>query len=512
MEEQPPADPNTAFHLSEADFFQILSNFDEGVIITDAAGRIVFYNRVQAKIDRLEADKVVGKNLGEVYDLDEGTSMIMRCLKSGRAVLHQMLFYRPRSGRPVHAIHSVFPIQGANGFRGAICFVKDSEAIEKEIVSSSSLQTGPNRKLKNGTRFTFADLIGADGHFLNCLKKARSAAGSPSPIMLLGETGTGKEMFAQAIHNYSKRRRNRYIAMNCAAIPEHLLESLLFGTVKGAFTGALDKPGLFEQARDGTLYLDEIESMPLNLQAKLLRVLQENKIRRLGSEEECDVNVKITSSLNCDPLDAIQDGLLRRDLFHRLGVVFIEIPPLRRRRSDLDALVRHFLYKHNLRLDTRVQQASPDVMQRFRRYHWPGNIRELEHMIEAALNVVEAQEDTLTADQLPVHFREDRNGEGRILQKYGDPGLETPAAAEDTHKRIGGSQRLPSADMETEFQNGNGLARIQKQQENDLIRRVLADTDGRIAEAARKLHVSRQLLHYKLKKHGIDPKDYRTKS
>lgn len=511
MEMPPSGNPSAACHLSEADFFQILSNFDEGVIITDDTGRIVFYNRAQSKIDRLENGDVVGKPIAEVYDLDEDTSTIMRCLKSGQTVLHQMLFYRPRNGHPVHAIHSVFPIQGANGFQGAICFIKDSETIEKEIVSSASLQTGPNHELQNGTRFTFADLIGADEQFLHCLKTARSAAGSPSPIMLLGETGTGKEMFVQAIHNYSKRRRNRYIALNCAAIPEHLLESILFGTVKGAFTGALNKPGLFEQARGGTLYLDEIESMPLNLQAKLLRVLQERKVRRLGSEEECGVNVKITSSLNCDPREALRDGLLRRDLFYRLGVVFIEIPPLRRRLNDLDALVRHFLYKHNLGLNTRVQQVSAEITERFRRYPWPGNIRELEHIIEAALNVVEENEDTLTVQQLPAHFGSERVEEADGTETHRGEYSNLPTI-KDGDRLIDGPAKFNSGGTEAEFQNGNGLARIQKQQEKDLICRVLADADGRIAEAARKLHISRQLMHYKLKKHGIDPKNYRNNS
>lgn len=511
MDTQPPGGPGDAFHLSEADFFRILSNFDEGVIITDSTGRIVFYNRAQAKIDHLEIATVVGQKIVDVYDLDEDTSMIMRCLQSGQTVLHQMLYYRPRRGQPVQAIHSVFPIQGGDEFQGAICFVKDSDTIEKEIVSSSSLQADPDHELKNGTCFTFADLIGADERFLNCLRKARSAAVSPSPIMLLGETGTGKEMFAQAIHNYSKRRRNRYIALNCAAIPEHLLESILFGTVKGAFTGALDKPGLFEQARGGTLYLDEIESMPLNLQAKLLRVLQEKKIRRLGSEEECDVNVKITSSLNCDPLKAIQGGELRRDLFYRLGVVFIEIPPLCRRLSDLDALVRHFLYKHNVGLNTRVQRVSAEVMELFRGYRWPGNIRELEHIIEAALNIVEDHEDTLTADHLPAHFGVDDFADAPDPVQAAKEPANIPVHP-DADRLLEGLGKFPFADAAGKFQNGNGLARIQKQQEKDLICRVLADTHGRIAEAARKLHISRQLLHYKLKKHRIDSKAYRNNS
>jgi transcriptional regulator with PAS, ATPase and Fis domain len=207
-----------------------------------------------------------------------------------------------------------------------------------------------------------------------------------SPVMLFGETGTGKELLAQSIHNRSSRSSGRYVAVNCAAIPENLLEGILFGTTRGAFTGAVDKPGLFEKAHGGTLLLDEINAMTMGLQAKLLRFLQERKIRRVGSLEERDVDLKIISSVNVNPHVAIAQQTLRADLFYRLAVIFIRIPPLRERLQDLPALISHFLSKSNALLNRQIAGLSEAVISRFEHYPWPGNVRELEHVIEGALS------------------------------------------------------------------------------------------------------------------------------
>jgi arginine utilization regulatory protein len=178
------------------------------------------------------------------------------------------------------------------------------------------------------------------------------------------------------------------VGINCAAIPDTLLEGLLFGTVKGAFTGAVDKQGLFEQANGGTLFLDEINSMPIGLQSKLLRVLQEKKIRRVGASGEVPVSVKIISSVNIPAHKAIRERQLRMDLFYRLAVVYIAIPPFREQPEGIETLTRHFIFKNNLALDKQVRGVSEPVMQFFRSYHWPGNVRELEHLIEGAMNTI----------------------------------------------------------------------------------------------------------------------------
>ncbi|MCP3876099.1 MAG: transcriptional regulator, partial [Desulfobacteraceae bacterium] len=250
---------------------------------------------------------------------------------------------------------------------------------------------------------TFERIIGKTPAFVNAINASRMAASTPSPVMLFGETGTGKELFARALHNHSSRSAKKYTPVNCAAIPENLLEGILFGTSKGAFTGSVDKAGLFERTNKGTIFLDEVNSMPIGLQSKILRSIQESKVRRVGALKEIETDLKIISSVNNDPHVSISNGTLRSDLFYRLGVVFIHIIPLRERMDDLGLLVNHFIEKHNTLLGKSVQKASDKVMKLFKKYTWPGNVRELEHVIEGAMNVIGTNK-TIQIRHLQSHF------------------------------------------------------------------------------------------------------------
>lgn len=316
---------HASIDLGSLDFTDILANFDDGVVITDARGGIVYYNHAQAKIDGLEPADVIGKNIPEVYHVTAESSPTMQCLNSRKPFMKYTWHYRTRQGRQVSAVQNVFPLFRNKRLMGAICFVREYSRIAKDF----QLTPRPlrQRKVGKGTRVLFADIIGSNPVFRDAVNRASMAAGSPSPIMLSGESGTGKELFAQSIHNHGKWRQQPFVAINCSAIPENLLEGILFGTSKGAFTDAMDKAGLFEQANGGTLFLDEVNSMPVGLQAKLLRVLQEKKIRRVGSMEEVDIELKIISSVNVDPEEAIRENCLRRDIYYRLAVVFVNIPP-----------------------------------------------------------------------------------------------------------------------------------------------------------------------------------------
>jgi arginine utilization regulatory protein len=325
--------------LSRISFLPLLKDFFEGVTITDRHGCVLFVNDEQARIDDMPAAMLSGKKITDIYQVVDGVSPVMQCIKTRRPVKGLACYYRTCTGRVANSIHNVFP-------------------------------------LFEGTAREFAE----------CVDAARLSARSVSPVMLFGETGTGKELLAQSIHNRSSRSRGRYVAVNCAAIPENLLEGILFGTTRGAFTGAVDKPGLFEKAHGGTLLLDEINAMTMGLQAKLLRFLQERKIRRVGSLEERDVDLKIISSVNVNPHVAIAQQTLRADLFYRLAVIFIRIPPLRDWLQDLPALISHFLSKSNALLNRQIAGLSEEVMSRFEHYPWPGNVQELEHVIEGALS------------------------------------------------------------------------------------------------------------------------------
>lgn len=487
--------------LSDIDFLSILSNLDDGVIISDISGTIVFYNQKQASMDGLDYSSVIGRKVTDVYNLDDETSKIMQCLKLGQPIIGHFFFYQTAKGRVVNTIHSVFPLFKQKHLIGAICIVKDYNILDKTIASSSTLMPHDRPDLGNGTRFTFADMVSSDAAFLSCLKTARLAAGSPSPVMLFGETGTGKEMFAQSIHNCSLRSQRKFTAINCAAIPENLLEGILFGTAKGAFTSALDRPGLFEQANGGTLFLDEIDSMPISLQSKLLRVLQEKKIRRVGSLNEVRINIKIISTINREPRQAIADNILRMDLFYRLGVVFIHIPPLFERPGDLEVLTCHFIEKLNSILDKKVKAVSHEVMKLFKDYHWPGNVRELEHVIEGSMNML-GNEDIIHVNHLPAYFtnvasiQKDQKAQSETIKEvlsHDKPAFDPPypekADVPETAPLISRNRKMA-------------------EEEQEIIAGVLKEYRGNVSRSAQKLGISRQLLHYKMKKFALNRKDF----
>jgi arginine utilization regulatory protein len=301
--------------------------------------------------------------------------------------------------------------------------------------------------------------------------------------MIQGETGTGKELFAQSIHNHSPRRQEKYVGVNCAAIPHDLLEGMLFGTARGAFTGAMDKPGLFESAHGGTLFLDELLAMPVTLQAKLLRVLQEKRVQRVGAVKETPVNVKIISSVSRDPRIAIREELLRTDLFYRLGVVMVKLPPLRERQGNMEELVAHFIEKINGRLGTHVKRISRKVLELFTAYQWPGNIRELEHLIEGAMNLA-GQEETLGLE----HFTPGLDSLEKIKPESGEP----PVLAD-----------LKPEPVDRHDPSQGGLARVQAAHERKAVEKALAASQGNVSQAAKSLGISRQLLHYKIKKYRL---------
>ena len=497
--------PDQPLNLTEIDFLSVLSAFDEGCVIADTSGRIVFYNQTQSEIDELDPDDVVGKTVPEVYNLDQSSSMILRCMKTGRAILGELFFYRTNRGKLVNTVNSVFPLRQNGRVTGAICFIKDYNLLENKISATPAYSPYDGHGYGNGTRFTFSDIIGDDEKFLQSVKIARLTAESPSPVMLYGETGTGKEMFAQSIHNHGPRHTNRFIGINCAAIPENLLEGLLFGTAKGAFTGAVNKPGIFEQAHGGTLFLDEVDSMPPNLQTKLLRFLQERKIRRVGGATDIKIDVKIISSVSNNPQEALREGQIRMDLFYRLAVVFIPIPPLRELKAGVETLTRHFIYKYNLVLGKSVIAASANVVAIFRRYHWPGNVRELEHLIEGTMNVIEAA-DIIRVHHLPRHFltseftalaNEALNpAAGKSIDDQPVPELNRiePSGMPFTEPRL---KTTPAS-----------LLRLQKNREKELINLALTESAGNVSQAARRLNISRQLMHYKMKKYRLQRSEY----
>jgi DNA-binding NtrC family response regulator len=319
------------------------------------------------------------------------------------------------------------------------------------------------------TRYSFQSIIGNSPEIRETFRIMRHAASSESNVLVTGESGTGKELVARAIHSNSVRARRKFVTVNCGAIPDGLIESELFGHVKGSFTGAVaDKKGLVEEADKGTLFLDEIGELSPPLQVKLLRVLQEGEFTRIGDTQTRRVNVRVVAATNKDLKKAIVDKLFREDLYYRLNVIPIELPPLRRRQDDVPLLVNHFIEKHKVKTpEKNITGIARDAMQALLSYHFPGNVRELENSIEYAIAFTAGP--VIQRDDLPKYILEDR--------KPGHDAQKIPL--------------MPLKDAKGRFEKG-------------LIIAALVESGGNISEAARLLNVHRQNLQQKIRLLGID--------
>jgi len=265
------------------------------------------------------------------------------------------------------------------------------------------------RKLE--AKYTFDDIIANDQGMIASLEKAKQAAVTPATVLLRGESGTGKELFAHAIHNLSNRKYNQFVRVNCAAISESLLESELFGYEEGAFTGARKggKIGLFEEAHGGTIFLDEIAEIPISTQAKLLRVLQEKEIVRVGGTKPININVRVIAATNISLENAIESGTFREDLYYRLNVIPIRIPPLRKRKKDIYPLVLYIISKYNQEYGRKVDDISQEALEKMMSYDWPGNVRELQNYISRAMVNMKYNETTIMLERLPKFFDNDKS-------------------------------------------------------------------------------------------------------
>jgi two-component system response regulator PilR (NtrC family) len=303
----------------------------------------------------------------------------------------------------------------------------------------------------------------------------RKVASTRTSVLLVGESGTGKELAAHALHELSPRSDQPFVAVNCGAIPETLLESELFGHVRGSFTGAnQDKTGLFEAANSGTLLLDEVAELPVAMQVKLLRVLQERKVKPVGGITEREIDVRIVAATNRDLEAEVEKATFRQDLYYRLNVIQVRLPPLRERREDLPLLVEHFIRKFSAEHDRNVVGAAPEVMSALTMYHFPGNVRELENMIERAVTL--STTDWLAIDAFP-----------KLAGLQGSPPVTGPVS------------RLPEAGMDLEHHL--------EDYERSILIEALERTGGNRTEAARLLGVSFRSMRYRLSKLGITGTD-----
>lgn len=435
----------------------LLENMSDGLISINNDGIITEINAKAGDIFSVNPALLKGRHVSHI----NRDTTVLRVLSDGVEDQSKETIIE-KLGRKIHSSASPLRDEGGNVI-GAV-------AVFREL-HNRQLTKRPAALASH--RYTFDDIVGVSPAVVAAKEWAQLAAASPSTVLIKGESGTGKELFAQAIHSASPRRDCHFVAINSAAMPESLIESELFGYEDGSFTGARKggQPGKFEIANGGTVFLDEIGDMSLGVQAKLLRVIQEKKVARIGSSNERHVDIRIIAASHKDLYAEVQQGNFRQDLYYRLNVVEIKIPPLRERKEEIPALTMHLVQKISLKFDRPVMEIEGEFIHKLQQHDWPGNIRELENAIERAI-VRAGENGALTAELLEVPSRQ----------------LSEPQAV---------APELPKE------QASAPPIRSLKEAERDMICEALAFFGGNIQRAAAKLGIGRNTFYRKMKEYGI---------
>lgn len=428
----------------------LLENPYEGILVMDDHAKLIYANQTCYRFfDCTHMNQLTDELAALVPRIN-----LRQCLETGQPMAGELITIRDQRLELVY-----LPITRNNKPLGVI--IKSRPYYRTAHTSTAIVED-----YKRGTaRYYLEDIIGHHESIQQQKMLARKAARTTSTVLITGDSGTGKELFAHAIHNLSPRRKEPFVRVNCAAVPETLLESELFGYAEGAFTGARKegKPGKFELAHQGTIFLDEIGDMSMAMQAKLLRVLQEKEIERIGATHTTRVNVRVIAATNQDLKKLIARGQFRKDLYYRLNVLVLDIPPLRERKTDIADIARALLYRLNQELHTDVYGMSPEVLYRLNNYPWPGNIRELENVLERAINICNGA--TIQAEHLPEYI--DNHSISPLVFSTGS--LEEQMAEREQH----------------------------------IIRQTLQQCNGNRSQTARVLGIHRSVLYRKMHRYNI---------
>ncbi len=461
---------------------QSFDRMNDGIQIYDKNSCVVYINKASKRISSISDDEeIAGKHLEDLYDLNNSYSTVLTTLRTQAPVINRFDNFKLRNGINITSVNTAYPIFYDKELVGAISFDQDvnviGENIEKlENIKKTMLEQSISfeNKLKDN-KYHFSDIIGKNKSLLEAIELSKKVSVQDCNVLIYGETGTGKEMFAQSIHEESGRKDKKFLAINCAAVPETLIESMLFGTTKGAFTGSVDRIGLLEEVNGGTLFLDELNSMSLGMQSKILRVIQENSFRRVGGEKDIHINVRFISSCNEDPYKITNENLLRKDLFYRLSTVIIEIPPLKNRIDDLEILIKNCLKQNIHKYFKNVSHIDESVIEILKDYKWPGNVRELYHVVEYALNVIEGN--SWNISHLPKYIT-------NYYKEYNE-------------------KPIDYSDYNYNDISKKDLQCIMDSYESNILKKVLDHHGFNISKTAESLGIKRQSLQYRIKKYGI---------
>lgn len=441
----------------------IVGEIKEGICAINKDGIVILWNKFMEERYDIRADEIVGKHMS--YFLEDTISE--RVLKSGESL--QDVYYTNKK-EDMYGLVQANPVFLGDEILGVVCTevdITEAKKLSKELEKANDTLKYLQNEVKNLSKGSFDKVLGKSYKLEKAKDIAKQVAKTTSSIFIFGESGTGKEVFARAIHEYSEKK-GQFIPVNCSAIPQELFESEFFGYESGAFTGASKKGkmGIFELAKDGTVFLDEIGDLPMSMQAKLLRVLQEKEVQRIGGEKITKINSRIISATNKDLSELVKKGEFREDLYYRLNVVEIDLPPLRERKEDIEILIHSFLNEICEQNGKPLLSISKEAMEVLQRYKWKGNIRELKNTIETI--VVLSKDTTIYIDDIP-HY---------ILKS-----LESIIDEDD---------------------NDLNITRATQKLEIKIIKKSLEITKGNKAKAAKLLSIPRATLYYKMDQYNIE--------
>ncbi|WP_077213917.1 sigma 54-interacting transcriptional regulator [Bacillus dakarensis] len=444
----------------------VIQSSDDAISVVDESGKGIIINPAYTRLTGLTEEDVIGQPA--TADISEGDSMHMQVLKTRRAVRGVAMRVGPNKKEVIVNVAPVIVNGKLKGSVGVIHDMSEIKSLNREL--SRARQIIRNLEAK----YTFDDIIGQSEEMKLSIEQAKLGAKTPATVLLRGESGTGKELFAHAIHNASDRKYNKFIRVNCAAISENLLESELFGYEEGAFSGAKrgGKRGLFEEANNGSIFLDEIGELTPNTQAKLLRVLQEHEITRVGGTKPISINVRVIAATNVNLEKGIVTGSFREDLYYRLNRMPIHIPPLRNRKEDIPVLSERLIHKINQDYGRNVEGVSAAAIQKLMEYNWPGNVRELENVLGRAMIFMNFHENEIDVVHLPD-----------LMMEPDEPIV------------MGGISK---------WKEGESLNKLLEQYERMIIVETLVKKNGNKTATAKSLGLSVRNLYYKLEKHNIE--------
>lgn len=438
----------------------------DAISVVNKEGLGIMINPAYTKITGLSEKDVIGEPA--TVDIAEGDSVHMQVLATKKPVKGALLKVGPNRKEVLVNAAPIIVDGELKGSVGVLHDITEMNRLSEELRQAKQII----RKLE--AKYTFDDIAGNDAGLLNAVEKAKKAASTPATVFLIGESGTGKEIFAHAIHNVSERKYNQFVRVNCAAIAQSLLESELFGYEEGAFTGAKKggKKGLFEEADRGTIFLDEISEITVETQAKLLRVLQEKEIVRVGGIKPISIDVRIIAATNADIEEAVKQGKFRKDLYYRINMFPIKIPPLKERKGDIGILAKLFIKKFNQEYGRNIEGINADVLKELEDYSWPGNVRELENIIGRAIINMRINEKIIQKKHMP---------------KY------------DSYRQ---NQKLHLASSISEIESLT-LEELTEKVEKEYIVHVLKQCNNNKTKTAKALGISLRNLYYKLEKYKI---------